>query len=310
MIWFVRNIFEPCQGRLCIFPLVYSGCFNHFRVDSLQDFLANFADFRFWCKKSADSHFDVTMGSFDGAETCELVGSYLLFKLPTVYRPKIGLYRDDGLAAFNLPPKKIESIKKKICSTFREHNLKLTIEANKKCVNFLDVTLDLRTQSFKPYTKPGSIPQYINRQSNHPPPILRNLPSAINRRLSNISSDKCSFDSAAPPYQEALKKSGYSYTLSFDPQPSKDKRSRQRNILWFNPPYNANVATNIGHIFLKILDESFPKTNPLHKVFNRNTVKLSYRCMPNMEKLIRAKNQSTFRKESRSSPTTANACNC
>ena len=124
-----------------------------------------FNDNQSWCKKSADSHFDVTMGSFDGAETCELVGSYLLSKLPTAYRSKIGLYRDDGLTAFNLPPRKIESIKKKICSTFGEHNLELTIEANKKCVNFLDVTLDLRTQSFKPYTKPGNIPQYINRQS-------------------------------------------------------------------------------------------------------------------------------------------------
>ena len=32
--------------------------------------------------------------------------------------------------------------------------------------------------------------------------------------------------------------------------------------------------------------------------------------MPSMEKLITAKNQSIFRKESRSSPSTANACNC
>ena len=182
------------------------------------------------------------MGSFDGAETCELVGSYLLSKLPTIYRSKIGLYRDDGLAAFNLPPKKIESIKKKICSTFREHNLKLTIEANKKCVNFLDVTLDLRTQSFKPYTKPGNVPQYINRQSNHPPPILRNLPSAINRRLSNSSSDKCSFDSAAPPYQEALKKSGYSYTLSFDPQPSKHKTIQEKKHSMVQPPLQCECS--------------------------------------------------------------------
>ena len=99
-----------------------------------------FNDNESWCKKSADSQFDVTMGSFDGTETCELVGSYLLSKLPTGYRSKIGLYRDDDLAAFNLPPTKIESIKKKIFSTFGEHNLKLTIEANKKSVNFLDVT--------------------------------------------------------------------------------------------------------------------------------------------------------------------------
>ena len=44
--------------------------------------------------------FDVTMGAFDGAEVCELVGIYLLSILAT----KCGqenreLYRDDGLAA-------------------------------------------------------------------------------------------------------------------------------------------------------------------------------------------------------------------
>ena len=48
-----------------------------------------------WEKKSA-SIFDVTMGSFDGAETCELVGCFLLSKLKTKCGGKIGLYRDDG----------------------------------------------------------------------------------------------------------------------------------------------------------------------------------------------------------------------
>ena len=32
-----------------------------------------FHDKEAWCKKSTDSQFDVTMGSYDGAETCELV---------------------------------------------------------------------------------------------------------------------------------------------------------------------------------------------------------------------------------------------
>ena len=44
--------------------------------------------------------------------------------------------------------------------------------------------------------KPGNVPQYVNRQSNHPPSILHNIPEAIHRRLSNISFDKQSFDSA------------------------------------------------------------------------------------------------------------------
>ena len=84
--------------------------------------------------------------------------------------------------------------------------MKLTIEANKKCVNYLDVTLDLRTESFKPYIKPGNIPQYINHNSNHPPSIIRNISEAINRRLSNISSDKQLFESAIPPNKKPSKK--------------------------------------------------------------------------------------------------------
>ena len=49
------------------------------------------------------------MGSFDGAETCELVGCMILFQLKQLYGNSIGLYRDDGLAAFNKTPRKIES---------------------------------------------------------------------------------------------------------------------------------------------------------------------------------------------------------
>ena len=57
-----------------------------------------------WQKKSS-STFDVTMGSFDGAETCELVGGFLLSQLQTKFGDKIGLYRDDGLAVTGSHPK-------------------------------------------------------------------------------------------------------------------------------------------------------------------------------------------------------------
>ena len=69
-----------------------------------------------WSKKHSTTSFDVTMGSFDGAETCELVGSYLLNQLPECIRKQIGLYRDDGLGAFQQTPREIEGIKKEICS--------------------------------------------------------------------------------------------------------------------------------------------------------------------------------------------------
>ncbi len=103
-----------------------------------------------WRKRTSDSLFDVTKGSFDGAETCELVGSYLLSQLAAEYGNDIGLYRDDGLAALDKSPREIENIKKRICKVFSDNNLKITIEANKKCVNYLDITLDLRSSSYKP----------------------------------------------------------------------------------------------------------------------------------------------------------------
>ena len=52
-----------------------------------------------WVKRCGDEDFDVPMGCYDGAEICELVGSYLLKKVSNIVDKKsIGLYRDDGLA--------------------------------------------------------------------------------------------------------------------------------------------------------------------------------------------------------------------
>ena len=51
-----------------------------------------------WKKKDTDSCFDVTMGRYNGAEVCELVGIYLL-SLPAniIDKNNSGLYRDDRL---------------------------------------------------------------------------------------------------------------------------------------------------------------------------------------------------------------------
>ena len=218
-------------------------------------------------KKHSTAPFDVTMGSFDGAETCELVGSYLLNQLPEGIRKQIGLYRDDGLGALQHTPKEIEGIKKDICKAFRNNGLKITIEANKKIVNFLDVTLNLDKGSYEPYAKPNNTLLYVHRESNHPHSILKSIPLAINKRLSEISSNKEAFDKAAPIYQQALEKSGYKHQLKFDAtskdQTRSEERSRRRNITWYNAPYSKNVATNVGKNFLRIVKESFSPGHPL-----------------------------------------------
>ena len=65
----------------------------------------------------------------------------------------IGLYRDDGLAITRQTPREVELTKKKLCKIFRENDLRITVEANKTVVDFLDITLNLRTGAYKPYEK-------------------------------------------------------------------------------------------------------------------------------------------------------------
>ena len=55
-----------------------------------------------WFKKESGM-FDVTMGAYDGAEVCELEGSFLLYALSLKFdRTDLGLFRDDGLAALQM----------------------------------------------------------------------------------------------------------------------------------------------------------------------------------------------------------------
>ena len=115
----------------------------------------------------------------------------------------------------------------------------------------------------------------------------KNIPAGINRRLSSLSSDKASFDQAVPPYQKALDESGYHYTLQYEPSTTNRRKNRQRNnIIWCNPPFSKNTSTNIGYKFLALIDKHFPKDHKLRKIFNRNTIKISYSCMNNAKQII------------------------
>ena len=60
-------------------------------------------------------------------------------------------------------------------------------------------------------------------------------------------------------------------------------------MIYFNP-YLFGVSTIIGAMFLKILDKWFANPNPLYKIFNRYTVKVSYRTTPNMKQIVTGHN--------------------
>ena len=81
-------------------------------------------------------------------------------------------------------------MKKKLCRIFKDNGFSITIDANIKSVNFLDVNLNLENETYKPYMNPNDFPLYVDTQSNHPPNILRNIPKSVNRRLCSISSNE------------------------------------------------------------------------------------------------------------------------
>ena len=125
---------------------------------------------------------------------------------------------------------------------------------------------------------------------NHQPSILRQIPLSIKSRLSKHSSNGKIFKESTQIYQKALKNSGYNHQLTYQKSinnKNKDTKRRKRKIIWFNPPYSKNVSTKVGNQFLKLINKHFPWHHKFYKLFNKNNVKVSYSCMPNMKNIIR-----------------------
>ena len=142
--------------------------------------------------------------------------------------------------------------------------------------------------------------------SNHPRSIIKQIPTSVSHRLSDNSANEEIFNNAKTEYENALKTSGHTADLEFNPNRPK-KRNRKRNIIWFNPPFNKNIKTNIGKTFLKLIDKHFPRSSQLHKIFNRNTIKVSYSCTENMSMIIKKHNKKII--NNKATPTTP-PCNC
>ena len=146
-----------------------------------------------------------------------------------VKKSDIGLYRDDCLGIIqNIPKPEIERMKKTMVKVSKECGLSIIIECNLKTVNFLDVTFDLTNDIYKPYRKANDNPLYINKNSNHPPCILKQLPVSIEKRLSETSSNENVFNDAAKLYNDALKESGFNYNLKYSKHLAKMLRQKPR----------------------------------------------------------------------------------
>ena len=73
-----------------------------------------FSDGEAWVKKNEEDAFDVPLGLYDGAEMCELVGTYLLNQLKVaIGKENMELSKDDSLGIFKSMPQPETEKKKK-----------------------------------------------------------------------------------------------------------------------------------------------------------------------------------------------------
>ena len=137
----------------------------------------------------------------------------------------------------------------------------------------------------------------------------------LSNRLSQLSCNQEEFEKAAPDYQETMLKSGFAGELEYVKTNGSAKRSRKRNIVWFNRLYSDHIKTNIGKEFQKLVDIHFPHHHRLHKICNENDIKVSYSCMPNMAAIISKRNKIALQNRANSRRTTPpsncrNKANC
>lgn len=249
-----------------------------------------------WVKKYNES-FDVPMGAFNSAQIADVVGIYILDTLSRIVNlNQVGLYRDDGLIFVPSSNGPItSSLHKKVVRAFKYLGLKIEISSNLKIVNFLDITLNLSNDTFRPFHKLDQTPLYINIHSNHPKSVIEHIPKTANTRINKLSSNHRIFEENKFTYNQALRNSGFRQELKFNRELTNQNiknrtKHRKRKVIWFNPPYSKLSKIDIGSFFLRLVDKHFHNKHPLHKIFNRKTLKVSYSCVNNIDKIISSHN--------------------
>ena len=142
--------------------------------------------------KNGESNFDVSIGSYDGAQAYALIGIFMLSLLSKyINKNRFGLHKDDGLAILkNTSSLEAEKLNKKYQKLFKEIELDIIIQCNLKITIYLDITLNLNDGSYRPYRKPDEETSYIHINSDHPPSIIKEIPQSIEKRLSILPSSK------------------------------------------------------------------------------------------------------------------------
>ena len=311
---FYPSISEPILTKALLWAKehVKSGILNQNNIDLILAARISILAYKgdIWVKKTGE--FDVTMGSSDGAEVSELVGLYLLYELGLqgiIPRGTYGLYRDDGIVALTTSSgRRQEHIRQDLRKFFNNRGFKIDISPARPFVDYLDVRMHI-DKTHEIYYKPNNDTTYVNIQSNHPNSILKNFKNNTENRLSTLCSNRQLFERHAQRYKDILSKSGHPSDISFkshnQPENRKTRKRKNRTVSWFNPPFNLDVKSNLGHQFFDLIGVHFGKSGPL-KFLNKHTVKLSYSTMGNVKSIYSSHNKKVLSNEAKTSGT----CKC
>ena len=140
------------------------------------------------------------------------------------------------------------------------------------------MTLNLNDGSFRPWDKSDDIIQYINKEFNHHPNLIKQLPASIVKRLSSNSFDEKIFQESSIYYEDTWNKASYidkvAYHVPSASNQENKNKNRQRNFVGLMY-HVVKVTTRIVQSFLHLIDIHFPKNYTFNKIFNRNNVKAS-----------------------------------
>ena len=95
--------------------------------------------------------------------------------------------------------------------------------------------------------------------------------------------------------------------MKFEAPVENARQKRNGKVIWFSPPYSLNVRTNSVKVFLKLVRKHFPRSYKSNKVFNLNTIKVSYSSMPNVKNLMKQHNSKILSKDQ---DKIQRSCNC
>ena len=123
-----------------------------------------------------------------------------------ISKENIGLYRYDGLGIFkNMSGPEVERNKKDLMRIFESTGLSITVKTNLKIPNFLNIHFEIKDNIYQPYKKLNDEPLYINKNSNHPLTVVKQILKAISKQVSDISSNREIHDQNISYYQDAFK---------------------------------------------------------------------------------------------------------